>query len=147
MGLRQVEGLRLDAATRIVAARGDTPYPSVEEVRRRSGAGVAAIERLAEADAFRSMKLDRRAALWDSRALKGAPDLPLFAHAEARDEGWESDVVRLPAMPLGEHVVADYQTMRLSLKAHPMRFLRDHYAARGFVTAEPVTVVEIWRGG
>ena len=136
LGLRQIDGLRLDAATRIVAARGEVPYPSVEEVRRRSGANVAAIERLASADAFRSMKLDRRAALWDARTLKGAPDLPLFAHAEARDEGWEEEVVRLPAMGLGEHVVSDYQTIRLSLKAHPMRFLRDHYASRGFVTAD-----------
>jgi error-prone DNA polymerase len=136
LGLRQVDGLRLDAATRIVAARSDTPYPSVEEVRRRSGANVAAIERLAGADAFRSMKLDRRAALWDARALKGAPDLPLFAHADARDEGWETDTVRLPAMGLGEHVVADYQAVRLSLKSHPMRFLRPHYESRGFVTAD-----------
>ena len=135
LGLRQIDGLRLDAATRIVAARGDTPYASVEEVRTRSGANVAAIQKLAEADAFRSIKLDRRGALWDARALKGAPDLPLFAHAEARDEGWETEVVRLPAMPLSEHVVSDYQTVRLSLKAHPMRFLRDHYARRGFVTA------------
>ena len=135
LGLRQIDGLRLDAATRIVAARSDTPYASVEEVRTRSGANVAAIQKLAEADAFRSIKLDRRGALWDARALKGAPDLPLFAHAEARDEGWETEVVRLPAMPLSEHVVSDYQTVRLSLKAHPMRFLRDHYAGRGFVTA------------
>ena len=135
LGLRQVEGLRLDAATRIVAARGDTPYASVEDMKRRAGVNVAAVERLAEADAFRSMKLDRRAALWDSRALRNAPDLPLFAAAEARDEGWETVQVRLPAMPLSEHVVSDYQTMRLSLKAHPMQFLRDHYAQRGFVTA------------
>jgi len=136
LGLRQIDGLRLDAATRVVAARGDTPYASVEELQRRSGIGVAAIERLAGADAFRSMKLDRRAALWDMRALKGTPDLPLFAAADARDEGWETEVVRLPAMPLGEHVVADYQSVRLSLKAHPMHFLRDHYAGRGFVTAD-----------
>jgi len=135
LGLRQVEGLRLDAATRIVAARGDTPYASVEDMKRRAGVNVAAVERLAEADAFRSMKLDRRAALWDSRALRNAPDLPLFAAAEARDEGWETVQVRLPAMPLSEHVVSDYQTMRLSLKAHPMQFLRGHYAQRGFVTA------------
>ncbi|MEO5808581.1 MAG: OB-fold nucleic acid binding domain-containing protein, partial [Sphingomicrobium sp.] len=135
LGLRQIEGLRLDTATRIVGARGDMPYASVEEVRRRSGASVATVERLAEADAFRSMKLDRRQALWDSRALKQAPDLPLFAAAQARDEGWETEQVRLPAMPLSEHVVSDYQTVRLSLKAHPMTFLRDHYAGRGFVTA------------
>ena len=135
LGLRQVEGLRLDAATRIVAARGDVPYASVEDMKRRAGVNVAAVERLAEADAFRSMRLDRRAALWDSRALRNAPDLPLFAAAEARDEGWETVEVRLPAMPLSEHVVSDYQTMRLSLKAHPMQFLRDHYGCRGFVTA------------
>ena len=95
-----------------------------------------AIERLAAADAFRSMKLDRRAALWDSRALKAAPDLPLFAAADARDEGAEAEPAQLPAMPLSEHVVNDYQTMRLILKAHPMRFLREHYAERGFVTAD-----------
>ncbi|MEO7814359.1 MAG: error-prone DNA polymerase, partial [Sphingomicrobium sp.] len=135
LGLRQIEGLRLDAATRIVAARGDTPYASVEDVRARSGTNVAAVERLAEADAFRSIKLDRRGALWDARALKGAPDLPLFAAAQERDEGWETEIVRLPAMPLSEQVVSDYQTVRLSLKAHPMSFLRAHYAARGFVTA------------
>jgi error-prone DNA polymerase len=136
LGLRQIDGLRLDAATRIIAARGEVPYASVEEVKNRSGTNVAAIERLAGADAFRSMGLDRRAALWDSKALRQAPDLPLFAAAEARDEGWETEVVRLPAMPLGEHVVADYQAVRLSLKAHPMHFLRGHYAARGFVTAD-----------
>ena len=135
LGLRQVEGLRLDDATRLVAARVATPYESVEDIRRRAGIGVASIQRLAEADSFRSIKLDRRQALWDSRALKGAPDLPLFRAAEAADEGWEREVVRLPAMPLSEHVVSDYQTTRLSLKAHPMRFLRDHYARRGFVTA------------
>jgi error-prone DNA polymerase len=96
---------------------------------------VHAIERLAAADTFRSMKLDRRAALWDSRALKAAPDLPLFAAADARDEGAEAEPAQLPAMPLAEHVVNDYQTVRLSLKAHPMRFLREHYAQRRFVTA------------
>jgi error-prone DNA polymerase len=101
----------------------------------RGGVPVHAIRRLAAADAFRSMGLDRRAALWDSRALKQAPDLPLFAYAEARDEGLESEPAELPAMPLGEHVVSDYQTIRLSLKAHPMRFLREYYADQRFITA------------
>lgn len=145
LGLRQIDGLRLDAATRLVAARGDRPYASVEELRNRAGINVAAVERLAGADAFRSMGMDRRAALWDAKALKGAPDLPLFAAADARDEGWETDVVRLPAMPMGEHVVADYQAVRLSLKAHPMQFLRDHYAARGFVTADKLRSVKYGR--
>ncbi|WP_343345067.1 error-prone DNA polymerase [Sphingomicrobium sp. XHP0239] len=135
LGLRQIDGMRLDDATRIVAARASTPYESVEDVKRRAGVGVGAVERLAEADAFRSIKLDRRAALWDAKALKGAPALPLFEAADARDEGWEVEQVRLPAMPLSEQVVTDYQTTRLSLKAHPMSFLRQHYASMGCVTA------------
>ena len=133
LGLRQIDGLQREAADRLVARR---PYRTVEELRRRGGVPVHAIQRLAAADAFRSMGLDRRAALWDSRALKAAPDLPLFAYAEARDEGLESEPARLPAMPLSEHVVNDYQTIRLSLKAHPMRFLRETYAAQKFVTAD-----------
>jgi error-prone DNA polymerase len=133
LGLRQVDGLQREAADRVVARR---PYASVEELRSRGRVPVHAIQRLAAADAFRSMKLDRRAALWDSRALKHAPDLPLFLYAEERDEGIEDVPAKLPAMPLAEHVISDYQTIRLSLKAHPMQFLRAHYAAQKFVTAE-----------
>jgi len=125
-------GKDLERPQWLVARR---PYRTVDELRSRGGVPVHAIQRLAAADAFRSMGLDRRAALWDSRALKQAPDLPLFAHAEARDEGIEATPAILPAMPLSEHVVNDYQTIRLSLKAHPMTFLRDHYAGRKFVTA------------
>jgi error-prone DNA polymerase len=135
LGLRLVEGLQSESAERLVSSRTPRPYASVEDLRSR-GVPVHAIERLAAADAFRSMGLDRRAALWDSRALKQAPDLPLFAHAEARDEGVESVPAILPAMPLSEHVVNDYQTIRLSLKAHPMYFLREHYARQKFVTAD-----------
>jgi error-prone DNA polymerase len=138
LGMRQVEGLQRETAERVAANR---PYRSVEELRTRGGVPVHAIERLASADAFRSMGLDRRAALWDSRALKQAPDLPLFAHADARDEGAERTPARLPAMPLSEHVVTDYQTVRLSLKAHPMRFLREHYARQKFVTADRLPTV------
>jgi len=138
LGLRQIDGLQRDAGDRLVAKQ---PYASVEELRRRGGVPVHAIQRLAAADAFRSMGLDRRAALWDSRALKQTPDLPLFAYAEARDEGLESEPAQLPVMPLSEHVVNDYQTIRLSLKAHPMGFLRDHYAARKFVTADELKTI------
>jgi len=132
LGLRQVEGLHREAADKVAAGK---PYSDVEDLRSR-GVPVHAIQRLAAADAFRSIDLDRRAALWDARALKQAPDLPLFAAAEARDEGAEATIARLPAMPLAEHVVNDYQTVRLSLKAHPMRFLREHYARRRFITAD-----------
>jgi error-prone DNA polymerase len=133
LGLRQVDGLQREAADRVVERR---PYSTVEELRTRGRVPVHAIQRLAAADAFRSMGLDRRAALWDSRALRQAPDLPLFAHAEAREEGAEETPAQLPAMPLAEHVISDYQTIRLSLKAHPMQFLRGAYAAQKFVTAE-----------
>jgi error-prone DNA polymerase len=130
LGLRQIDGLQREAADRLVARR---PYRTVEELRTRGGVPVHAIQRLAAADAFRSMGLDRRAALWDSRALKQSPDLPLF---DARDEGLEAQPAQLPAMPLSEHVVNDYQTIRLSLKAHPMSFLREHYARQKFITAD-----------
>jgi error-prone DNA polymerase len=139
LGLRQIDGLQREAAERLVARR---PYRTVEELRSRGSVPVHAIQRLAAADAFRSIGLDRRAALWDSRALKSAPDLPLFAYAEARDEGSEAEPAQLPAMPLSEHVVNDYQTIRLSLKAHPMRFLREHYAAQKFITADRLTSIK-----
>ena len=133
LGLRQVDGLHREAAERVAEAR---PYASVDELLARGRVPAHAIQRLAAADAFRSIGLDRRAALWDSRALKQAPDLPLFAFADARDEGSESAPAELPQMPLAEHVVNDYQTVRLSLKAHPMHFLRAHYRAAKFITAE-----------
>ena len=138
LGLRQVDGLCSADVERLISNR---PYASVEDLRRGARVPVHAIQRLAAADAFRSMGLDRRAALWDSRALKQAPDLPLFAHADARDEGSENAPAQLPAMHLAEHVVNDYQTTRLSLKAHPMRFLRDHYASRKFVTADRLNAI------
>jgi error-prone DNA polymerase len=140
LGLRQVEGLHAADAALVVA---NHPYSSVEHLRR-AGVPVHAIQRLAAADAFRSMGLDRRAALWDSRALRQAPDLPLFRHADAREEGAEAEPAQLPAMPLSEHVVNDYQTVRLSLKAHPMRFLRAHYETQKFITAEQLRAI---RGG
>jgi error-prone DNA polymerase len=133
LGLRQVDGLQREAAERLGAAR---PYASVEELRARGSVPVHAIQRLAAADAFRSMGLDRRVALWDSRALRQAPDLPLFSYAETRDQGAESELAQLPAMPLSEHVVNDYQTIRLSLKAHPMHFLREYYAGQKFIPAD-----------
>jgi error-prone DNA polymerase len=138
LGLRQIDGLQREAAERLVSRR---PYRAVEELRSRGAVPVHAIQRLAAADAFRSMRLDRRAALWDSRALRQAPDLPLFAYAEARDEGAEDEPAQLPAMPLSEHVVNDYQTIRLSLKAHPMAFLREHYAAQKFITAAQLKTI------
>jgi error-prone DNA polymerase len=135
LGLRQIDGFSEAAAAQIASAREDGPFRDVSELRERAGLTPAQIERLAAADAFNSLGLTRRQALWDARSLIAAPDLPLFAAAKARDEGAEAVATRLPVMPLSEEVVADYQTQRLSLKAHPMAFLRASLAERGFVRA------------
>ena len=136
LGMRQVDGLRRDHAERIVAMR-NKPYRNVEHVRRVSGVSVSSLERLADADAFRSIGLARREALWQVRGLSHTSTLPLFAHAEACDLGEESDV-RLPEMPLSEHVIADYQTLRMSLKAHPMAILRTFFVEHRCQTTQVV---------
>ncbi len=127
LGLRMVDGVREDEARALVAARG-AGYGAVSEIRRRSGVSRAALERLAAADAFRSLGLDRREALWAVRGEPRDAPLPLFAAAEAAEQAPERPAP-LPEMPLSEHVVQDFQTTRLSLKAHPMAFLRDRLAA------------------
>jgi error-prone DNA polymerase len=136
LGLRQVEGLPWHVAAKLVAAReAGGPFRGLAELRSRAGLSPANIERLAAADCFGSLNLPRRQALWDARSLVAGPDLPLFAYAETRDEGADAEPAALPQMTLSEEVVADYQTQRLSLKAHPMSFLREGLAERGFVRA------------
>jgi error-prone DNA polymerase len=98
-------------------------YTDMRDAWRRSGLKRATLERLAAADAFRSLGLDRRQALWEVRCLPLEVPLPLFDHAHQAGTGTEQGVT-LPVMPLSEHVVNDYRTLRLSLKAHPMSFLR-----------------------
>ena len=134
LGLRQIGGLRQEDAARIVDGR-DAPYPDVAALHRRAGIPVAAIETLAAADAFCSAGLARREALWQARALATAPPLPLFEAADQRDEGSEP-AVTLPAMADGEQVVEDYRTLRLSLRAHPLSFLRERLATRSVLPAE-----------
>ena len=102
-------------------------FSDVRDLWRRSSIGRATLERLAAADAFRSLRLDRRQALWEVRGLPKDLPLPLFDHAAASEAGAEPEVT-LPIMPLSEHVVNDYRTLRLSLKAHPMSFLRARIA-------------------
>ncbi|MEZ5748627.1 MAG: error-prone DNA polymerase [Caenibius sp.] len=135
LGLRQVDGLPEHVAARLVAARESGSFDSVGALQDRAGLSPAHLERLASADCFTSLGLTRRQALWDARSLVTAPELPLFAAARAHAEGAERIMTRLPAMPLCEEVVVDYQTMRLSLKAHPLAFLRAGLAERGFARA------------
>jgi len=128
LGLRQVDGVKREAMEDLMAER-DAPYEDLKDLKERAKIDAGSMRKLAAADAFRSIGLDRRQALWDARALRDAPDLPLFS--DSKDEGREVQF-DLPSMPVCEHVVADYQTLRLSLKAHPMAFLRKSMARQGY---------------
>ena len=136
LGFRQAEGLHEGEARRIVAARRNG-FATVEDVASRARLHGRPMRALADADAFRSIGLDRRAALWEVRRLPEDDPLPLFAATDSRELGDEPDAM-LPAMSLGEHVATDYQTMRLSLKAHPMALLRPLFARDGVCSAAEV---------
>ncbi len=131
LGFRQIKGMSQEAAEKIMEARG-SGYADVDELHARAGVPRSVLERLAAADAFGSLKIDRRQALWRVKALPDTVALPLFLAADTRDAGPEAEVT-LPAMALSEHVVDDYQSLRLSLKAHPLAFLREDFARRGVI--------------
>ena len=132
LGFRQVDGFRQDWADEIVRVR-TTPFASIEDLARRASLPQRAMNLLADADAFRSVAKERREALWDVRRTP-PKQLALFAAADVPELGQEPDA-HLPAMPLSEQVAADYQTTRLSLKAHPMQFLRARFAAEGILSS------------
>jgi error-prone DNA polymerase len=126
-----------DWADRIVAARKRRPFTSLEEFARDTGLPKRALILLADADAFRSIGLDRRAALWAVRRLPDDVPLPLFQAAVVREQP-DENAKPLPEMPLPEQVVADYQTVRLSLKGHPMEFLRERFTSERVVACKDV---------
>jgi error-prone DNA polymerase len=138
LGLRLVKGLANAHAAAIVAARADRPFASVDDLWRRAGVPAAALVYIAEADAFRpSLNLARREALWAIKALRDEP-LPLFA-ASARDaaetfgEQSEPEVVLRP-MRAGGEVVEDYRHLGLTLRAHPLSFLREELRSQEIIT-------------
>src|SRR5882724_6416628 len=126
-----------DWADRIVKARARRAFTSLEDFARDTGLPKRALILLADADAFRSLGLDRRAALWAVRRLPDDVPLPLFETTAAREQP-DENARPLPLMPLPEQVVADYQTIRLSLKGHPMEFLRSMFASEGVVACRDV---------
>jgi len=134
LGLRLIRGLSRAEADLLLENRGDG-YADPRDLWRRARLKAASLALLADADAFRSMGLDRRQATWAVRSL-GEPPPALFAHV-AGDHRPEPEVA-LPAMRLGEHVAQDYLSTSLSLKAHPMSLLREDLAPRGIVTAQEV---------
>jgi error-prone DNA polymerase len=127
-----------DWAERIVAARQRRRFTSLEDFARDTALPKRALILLADADAFRSIGLDRRAALWAVRRLPDDIPLPLFETAAAREQPDEA-AQPLPLMPLSEHVVADYQTIRLSLKGHPIEFLRPRFDRERVITCASVS--------
>jgi error-prone DNA polymerase len=134
----QAGEVRNDWAERIVAARQRRPFTSLEDFARDTGLPKRALILLADADAFRSIGLDRRAALWAVRRLPDDVPLPLFEIATAREQP-DEHAQPLPPMPLPEQVVADYQTIRLSLKGHPMEFLRPMFSNENVIACEAVS--------
>ena len=153
LGLRMVKGLAQPLAEAVLARRGEG-YASVEDMWRRAAVPVAALERLAEADAFAGLSVDRRQALWAIRGL-GEPPPPLLLldpHPdplpEEEGEGWvraaparTEPTVQLRPMTEGHEVVEDYQTTGLTLRQHPVYFLRSALRQRGMVTCESLAAM------
>ncbi len=129
LGFRQVSGFREDWAKTLLASRANG-YRAVSEVARRVRLPKRAFIILAEADSFQSISMDRREILWAVRRIADDDALPLFA-AQYVEEQSEEEIAPLPLMPLSEHVLADYQMLRLSLRAHLMFFLRDMFCSEG----------------
>ena len=149
LGLRLVGGLAEEATKETVLKARGGGYADMASAWMRSGAPVSMLERLADADAFRSMGLDRRAALWAVKGLGGgtrqsgpkratSADTPLLtwqAVEGATGDLFDEPPVDLPETTPGEHVVHDYAAISLSLKAHPIAFFREDLARRRVITS------------
>jgi error-prone DNA polymerase len=127
LGFNQVKGLAKEAMEEFVRRRG-RGYAGAGDLVRRAGLNRKSRERLAEADAFRSLGLDRRQALWAMKGIDAPP--PLFIATPAEPE----TPAPLPSMPLGQHIIEDYEWVGLSLKSHPLKLIRDELACRRIVT-------------
>ncbi|RAH96334.1 error-prone DNA polymerase [Acuticoccus sediminis] len=138
LGLRMVKGLANAHGAAIVGARADQPFASIDDLWRRAGVPSAALVQLAEADAFRpALGLARREALWAIKALRDEP-LPLFAAASAREAEVVPEVnepaIALRPMTAGSEVVEDYGHVGLTLRSHPLSFLREDLRRRRIVS-------------
>jgi error-prone DNA polymerase len=143
LGLRMVRGLAEKDAEQLVIARDGLAFSNIDALWRKTGLGVAALRRLASADAFHSLRLSRRQALWTIGRLRDDP-LPLFAAADQRDgtlipESPEPRVM-LPAMTLGAEVVSDYRSVGLTLRPHPLAFLRRDLGHAGYRPASDLAL-------
>jgi error-prone DNA polymerase len=128
LGLRMIDGLPQSQAQRLVAARGATPFADFDDFARRTQLPPAVLKRLARADALASLGLSRREALWQALVDPRTP--PLLQAAQPSEPA-----VDLPAMPLAAEVAADYRTVHLSLRGHPLQFIRPRLQQRQVVLA------------
>lgn len=149
LGLREIKGMSENDAKLIAAQRNDAPYDSVRDLWLRTGLHTRVLERLADADAFASLGLTRRDALWAAKALGRVgdinDDLQLFSSTitpAAKAQRFGEPDIALPPMPLGEEVVNDYRFLRLSLRAHPAQFLRKDLLARKILRNEALCTLK-----
>jgi error-prone DNA polymerase len=145
LGFRMVRGIAEKDAQRIVMYRGTRPFACVEDLWRRGCVPASTLRDLARADGFGSLKMSRRDASWAIKALRDEP-LPLFAAADDREHVLRAEAsepaVTLPLMTEGRQVVEDYGSKGLSLRAHPLVFLREGLQWRGFAPCERVRAIE-----
>ena len=134
LGLRSIDGFKKGWAEQIMLERALAPFADLEDLRLRAKLPPTALDRLAEADAFGSLKLSRRQGLWAARGAPPASGAPLF-EAMGLNEADGRPPEALPELSPGEEVVGDYQTIRLSLKGHPVSFLRERLTQAGALTA------------
>lgn len=133
LGFRQVKGMNEEEVKLLLSARSSA-FTSIPQIRD-AGVSIAALEKLANADAFRSIDLDRRQALWEVSALS---DRPTGMYTGQQPEAASETGIQLPLMALSEHVVQDYSTLSLSLKAHPLSFVREKLSMLGVTPTKDI---------
>jgi len=141
LGFRQIKSLN-EADMEVLIEKRGAGYDSIRDLWLRTGLQTSVLERLAEADAFTSLGLSRRDALWAIKGLNRAgdkDDLPLLRSLSFK--AVEPDADQPPMLP-GEEVIADYRSLSLSLKAHPVSFVRRHLAARKIIEARQLTEIK-----
>ena len=141
LGFRQIDGFKESDAQIIMQVRSQSDFRDFADFARRTELSRRALVTLAEADAFRSFGLDRREGLWAVRRLPDDDPLPLFAPRAVPQMGAE-EIAPLPVMPASQQVVADYQTLRLSLKGYPTQFLRARFDAEGITSCAGLALLK-----
>lgn len=141
LGLRQIKGFREDFADQLITARkmgNSRPFFDIDDFARRSNLPKSVLEQLADADAFQSINLSRRQALWSTQRVN-SNQAPLFIES---GEGIVEQKVHLPSMGLGEEVSHDYRTIHLSLKDHPLSLLRNLMTSMRAISAKKLSEIE-----